>query len=502
MARAGWVDKQSPGLNYFGMRFQGVCKAIGLLLLFAAISSTRAALKLELVVTNLSKPLYVVSPPGDANRLFILLQHAGQIRIFDKQAGALKPTPFLTITALNRGGEEGLLGMAFHPGYATNGYFYLNLTPSGTSPRRTEIVRFKVQGDPATSDLADPNSRKLILTYNQPESNHNGGWLGFGPDGYLYIASGDGGGGDDRHGTIGNGQDRSNLLGKILRIDPSAEEDGDPAYTVPDGNPYKGSLSMANEIWAFGLRNPWRCSFDRATGHLWVGDVGQNTREEIDVIPAGVGGLNFGWRPREGRIQNPAYPNEVTVTPRHEPVFDYSHSLGVSVTGGYVYRGNAVPELRSKYIFADYGSGRFWTTTLQSVTTNGTTVEISAEINPTVTGTTRRVDQISSFGEDEQGELYVCDRGSDTSSTGAIYKIVSDSPVAPQVTNVERAGDDLVFSFQAAATRRYVIEASNSLGQGSSWSDVTTVAAVTTNRTVSITKAVTGDARYFRIRAE
>jgi glucose/arabinose dehydrogenase len=479
-----------------------VCKAVGLLLLFAAISSTRAALKLELVVTNLSKPLYVLSPPGDGNRLFILLQHAGQIRIYDKQSRELKPTPFLTITALNRGGEEGLLGMAFHPGYATNGYFYLNLTPSGTSPRRTEIVRFKAQGDPATSELADPNSRKLVLNYTQPESNHNGGWLGFGPDGYLYIASGDGGGGDDRHGTIGNGQSRTTLLGKILRIDPSTEDDGDPAYTIPDGNPYKGSLSMANEIWAFGLRNPWRCSFDRATGHLWVGDVGQNSREEIDVIPSGVGGLNFGWRPREGLIQNPAFPNENPVTPRTDPIFNYDRTRGVSVTGGYVYRGEAIPELKGKYIFADYGSARFWTTTLNETQTNGTTVEISTEINPVVTGTTRRLDQISSFGEDEQGELYVCDRGSDSSPTGAIYKIVSDAPVAPRVTSVEREGGDLVFSFDAAATKRYVVEASSLLGQGSSWSDVTTVAAATTNRTVSITNAVTGDARYFRIRAE
>jgi glucose/arabinose dehydrogenase len=483
------------------MRAQGVFKAVGLLIFVAGVVSTQAALKLELVVTNLSKPLYVLSPPGDANRLFILLQHSGQIRIFDKQAGVLKATPFLTITSLNRGGEEGLLGMAFHPGYATNGFFYLNLTPSG-SPRRTEIVRFKAQGDPMTSEVADPNSRKLILTYNQPESNHNGGWLGFGPDGYLYIAAGDGGGGDDMHGTIGNGQDRSTLLGKILRIDPSAEEDGDPAYTIPDGNPFKGSASMANEIWAFGLRNPWRCSFDRASGHLWVGDVGQNTREEIDVIPNGVGGLNLGWRPREGRIQNPAYPSETTVTPRHEPVFDYSHALGVSVTGGYVYRGNGVPEFRSKYIFADYGSGRFWTTTLQSVDTNGTTVEISAEINPILTGTTRRVDQISSFGEDDQGEIYVCDRGSETAATGAIYRIVSDTPAAPQVTDVQREGGDLIFSFQAAASKSFVIEASSLLGQGSSWNDVMTVASATTNRTVSVTNAVTGEARYFRIRGE
>lgn len=454
--------------------------------------SASAALKVELVVGSLARPVFVCSPPGESNRLFTIHQYSGQIRIYDRVAGQMKANAFLTIASLNRGNEEGLLGLAFHPGYRTNGYFYLNLNPGGTSPRRTEIVRFKALGDPATSDSADINSRKLILSYVQPESNHNGGWLGFGPDGYLYIASGDGGGGNDLHGAIGNAQNRASLLGKILRLDVNVPEDSPTPYAIPDGNPFKNHASYAEEIWAFGLRNPWRCSFDRETGNLWIGDVGQGAREEIDVIPSGLGGLNFGWRPREGSIQNPSFPNETPVTPAINPVTDYAQDPAASITGGYVYRGQGIPELRGKYIFADYIRARFWLTTLDASGTNGSTVEITSDLNPSP----QLVTDVVSFGEDIEGELYICDLD------GQIFKIVSEGPVPARISSAERIGSDLILQFVAAAEQGYIVEGIGALGTTEPWSEVATVPAAGTSRTVSITNAVTGDARFFRIRSE
>jgi glucose/arabinose dehydrogenase len=343
-----------------------------------------------------------------------------------------------------------------------------------------------VQGDPATSNLADPSSKSLVLSFPQPESNHNGGWLGFGPDGFLYIASGDGGGGNDVHGIPGNGQSRNTLLGKILRINVTGAE----SYTIPEGNPYSEDPSFKKEIWAFGLRNPWRCSFDRETGDLWVGDVGQDTREEIDIIPAGVGGLNFGWRPREGNIQNPygPYAQESPVTPAVGPVFDYSHSLGSSVTGGYVYRGSRIPEARGKYIFADYASARFWETTPNG--TNGTTREITSELNPTP----RQIVSISSFGEDAEGELYIC-----SLSSGRIFKIVSASPPRISLAAERAENGDLLVTFGAAAGQNYTLEASEVASMEMTWTTVTNIPAGTA-RSVTLSQPVTETARYFRLR--
>ena len=476
------------------MRIQGVFRGVLFLVLSLGIGShsqTRAALKVEQLVAGLARPVFVCSPPGDSNRLFILEQHVSRIRIFDKTSNSLLPSAFLTITGVRRGGEQGLLGLAFHPGYETNGYFYININPSGGT-NRTEILRYQAQGDPKTATNAIAASRKLILSFVQPYDNHNGGWMDFGPDGYLYISAGDGGSGDDPGNRA---QNRSSLLGKILRLDVNVPDNSPTPYAIPDGNPFKGHATYAQEIWAFGLRNPWRCSFDRETGHLWIGDVGQNTREEIDVNPSGVAGLNFGWRPREGLIQNPAFPNEDPVTPRTDPIFDYGRSLGVSVTGGYVYRGSAVPELQGKYIFADYGSARFWLTTLNDTKTNGSTVEITTDINPGRT----TVRSISSFGQDPQGELYVCELND---TNGKVFRILSEGPVPPSISALSREGDDLVFTFNAAAGQRYVIESSDLLGQESTWTDVRTLEPATTGQPVSITNAVTGEARYFRIRTE
>jgi glucose/arabinose dehydrogenase len=461
--------------------------AYGILSL-AVVFSGRAAVKVELVASGFSRPLFATAPPADTHRLFVVEQR-GRVRILDLTTKSIKTTPFLTVGNLLSGNEQGLLGLAFHPGYATNGYFYINQTVGGGGPAgHTEIARFQVQGDPAASDVADPSSKKLLLRFDQPESNHNGGWTAFGPDGYLYISTGDGGGGYDQHGGIGNGQNRMTYLGKLLRIDV---DNGEP-YSIPEGNPYRASLSLLNEIWAFGLRNPWRCSFDRETGDLWIGDVGQDQHEEIDVIPAGVGGLNFGWRAREGLIHTPSPvpSNEEPITPAVNPVYDYSHSVGQSVTGGYVYRGNAVPELRGKYLFGDYVTGRFWALTPDSSGTNGTTVEITAQINPAP----KQIGGVSSFGEDATGELYICDL-----ADGQIFRIVSaDSPGITLAASRSNNGD-LQISFNASANQAYILEGMQAFGY-TSWTTVTNVPAETA-RSITLSTPVTGEQRYFRLRA-
>lgn len=442
-----------------------------------------AGLKTELVIGGLHKPIFVCSPPGDSNRLFIVEQHTARIRIFDLAARALKPVPFMVAPNIDLENEQGLLGLAFHPSYASNGYFYVNITAADAGGR-TEILRYTAAGDPATSESADLSTKKLILSFPQPEANHNGGWTAFGPDGYLYISSGDGGGGNDQHGPIGNAQNRENLLGKILRIDV----DGGNPYAIPNGNPYKDHPTFRPEIWAFGLRNPWRCSFDPVTGHLWIADVGQSSREEIDVIPAGVGGLNFGWRPREGTIRNPSsrIPSaEEPVTEAVEPVFDYSRTFGVSVTGGHVYRGNSAPEIFGKYIFADYASARFWALTPDATGTNGTAAPITG-----LSG----VGGISSFGVDARGELYVCDH-----VDGEVFRILTDAPSIRLESAL--AGDgQFVLSFEAAAGREHVVETRAPLESGSQWLQSQVVAGAATNRLVSVTNSVTGTERYFKVR--
>ena len=374
------------------------------------------------VASGIQRPVFCGAPAGDTRRLFIVEQHTGNIRILDLASGNMLPTPLVTVENLTKDNEQGLLGLAFHPQFAKNGLFFINCTlPKGGGGGHTEIVRYKMKGDPLTTDVADPASRTTILSFDQPEANHNGGWIDFGPDAFLYIGSGDGGGGDDRHGTIGNGQALNTLLGKILRIDVNTEP-----YAIPAGNPLKADKDKKAEIWAFGIRNPWRCSFDRATGHLWIGDVGQNKREEVDVIPKGVAGLNFGWRPREGITQNPSFGNEKTVTPATPPIFDYTRERGNCIIGGYVYRGKAIPSLQGTYIFGDNGSSRIWSFTFDGMKVSNE-MERTGELNPGA-GKQRPIGNITSFGEDAAGELYICDMGN-----GAVHKIVpaGDTAVKP-----------------------------------------------------------------------
>ncbi|MGH6893082.1 MAG: PQQ-dependent sugar dehydrogenase, partial [Dongiaceae bacterium] len=285
-------------------------------------------------------PLFFTQAPGDPNRAFVVTQE-GAVYAFDHDAAAATASPFLDIRGLvtDAGGELGLLGFTFDPDFANNGFLYVNYNPnfdnSGSNPRRTTISRFEVTSDP---DSVDPATETTLLEYDQPFSNHNGGWLGFGPDVKLYIASGDGGSGGDPQN---NAQNLNNLLGKILRINP----DG----TVPADNPFVG-VAGRDEIWAYGLRNPFRASFDRVSGDLYAGDVGQGQREEVDLIDQGG---NYGWRKFEGTLvfnaSDPDPGNAIA------PLYQYGHGSGrCSIIGGYAYRGTALAARVGQYFYADF----------------------------------------------------------------------------------------------------------------------------------------------------
>ena len=346
-------------------------------------------ISLTRVAGGLAQPVTVTHAGDGSGRLFVVEQE-GRIRII--RNGAVLPAPFLDITSLvtPTGGEQGLLGLAFPPGFTSRRTFYVNYTDR-TGVGNIVIARFGLSAD---ADRADPLSRQELLNIVQPFANHNGGQLAFGPDGHIYIGSGDGG---SRGDPLGNGQNRGTLLGKILRIDVLS---GVTPYAVPAGNPF------GNEIWSYGLRNPWRFSFDRLTGDLYVADVGQDLVEEVDFQPAGSGaGVNYGWSIMEGsRCFGSTTCNTAGLT---LPVAEYLHGSGdCSVTGGYVYRGSATA-LKGIYFYGDFCSGRIW-----GLRRNGTVFETALVADTTLS--------ISTFGEDETGELYVADY-----ATGDIYRIVS-----------------------------------------------------------------------------
>lgn len=368
------------------------------------------SLQLTRVATGLTNPVFATFAPGDTSRLYIGQQN-GDIRVLNLTTGNLNPTPFMTAAqlgsanGLTTGGERGLLGMAFDPNFATNRRFYLNYT--GTSGH-TFVRSFVTQaGNP---DLVDGNTGAAnILNITQPFSNHNGGWMGFGPDGHLYIASGDGGSGNDPQN---NALNRNSLLGKMLRISPNTTSAG--GYTIPANNPLVGVAGTRGEIWAYGLRNPWRNSFDRLTGDLYIGDVGQNAREELNFQPANSpGGENYGWRQFEGTGSTGLSGQPGTATPTN-PFFQYNQgALGRSVTGGYVYRG-PLAGLQGQYFFADFVGQ-----TLMSVQFNGSPTgpfngnNVTNFINWTSIARDPNGNPItgswSSFGEDAQGNLYAID---------------------------------------------------------------------------------------------
>lgn len=355
-------------------------------------------ISLELVVDGLAAPLFATGAGDGSGQLFVVEQ-GGRIRIV--RDGQLLSEPFLDIRdRVRSGGEQGLLGLAFHPGFgAAEDRFYVNYTDRSGD---TVVAEYRRSADP---DRADPASERVLLRIDQPFANHNGGMLAFGPDGRLYIGTGDGGSAGD---PFDAGQRLDTLLGKLLRIDPEPSSSG--PYRVPSDNPFVGRAGARGEIWAFGLRNPWRFAFDRRTGQLWIADVGQDRYEEVDRAPGGLGrGANYGWARMEGRH---CYPSgEGCARPGFVlPLAEYDHSLGCSVTGGYVYRGARFPSLAGVYLFGDYCSGRLW-----GVASGG-----PDEQEPVLLAETGRT--ISSFGEDDAGELYLTDL-----AAGSLWRITAVS---------------------------------------------------------------------------
>ncbi len=387
----------SPGAHTITLRATDQNGGQGTATVQLTVTTVVASYGLLEITRNVSQPVFLTHAPGDATRLFIVEQ-TGRIRII--QNGALLPAAFLDLhDSISTGGEQGLLGMAFAPDYATSGRFVVSYTaPRGRLSGGTSVIaRYTVStGNP---NLADPASGHTLLEVEQPYENHNGGMVVFGPDGFLYIGLGDGGGGGD---PLDTGQDRSDLLGSLLRIDVS----GAAGYVVPPSNPYATGSPYAPELWNWGLRNPWRFSFDRANGNLYIGDVGQSSREEIDVAPASsAGGENYGWNALEGTAcyQSGCDPSGTVL-----PVLDYTHGIGCSVTGGYVYRGSAIPSLVGHYLYADYCSG--WVRSFQY--SGGQAVNRQDQPALSSGG------NITSFGEDATGELYLLTHG------GIVYRIV------------------------------------------------------------------------------
>lgn len=372
-----------------------------IILLLITGTSIKAQYTLQNAFPNLSfnNAVFLTHAADSTDRIFIVEQ-AGRIKVFPNSSNASSAKEYLNITdRVSSGGEKGLLGLAFHPDYETNGYFYVNYTAS--NPERTVISRFQVTNNP---DSANKNNEFQILTFSQPYGNHNGGWIGFGPnDGYLYIATGDGGSGGDPENRA---QNITVLLGKILRIDV----DGGTPYAIPPTNPFIDSTNaeVRKEIFAWGMRNPWRCSFDPVTGWLWAGDVGQYDWEEIDIIE---NGKNYGWRCYEG---NHVFDMSLCNYPEYIfPIWEYSHGAECSITGGYVYRGINVPALEGKYIYGDYCSKKVWSLEYDGINPPNNQLLLTAP------------GALTSFGVDQNNELYL------TSSNDNIYRFT------PTVTSSE-----------------------------------------------------------------
>jgi len=355
---------------------------------------------LESFATGITNPVEIVSAPTQDNRIFVV-QQSGTVKIVNAD-GSVVPENFINIsTRITFGGERGLLGMAFHPQFTTNRYFFVfynNLQGALTVSRFT--------ANASNPNTADVNSEKILLTIPKPFTNHNGGSLHFGADGYLWISTGDGGNGGDPNN---NSQNKNSLLGKLLRIDVNS---GD-TYSIPPDNPFVGT-DGADEIWAYGLRNAWKFSFDRLTNQVWIADVGQEVLEEINTVPATASGVNYGWRCYEGN--NPYNTaNCASASTMTFPVAQYDHSAGkCSITGGYVYRGSLYADLIGKYVFADYCSG-----------------QIGVLNNNTITWSTPSAgNNFTTFGEDNQKQLYVA------ASNGRIYKVTTDNLA---VTDIDRS---------------------------------------------------------------
>ncbi|MEP6594745.1 MAG: PQQ-dependent sugar dehydrogenase [Ginsengibacter sp.] len=372
----------------------------------------KTQIKLQLITNQIQSPVALGVPGDGSNRLFIC-QKEGKVWIIEK--GKVINHPFLDVSnqmvRVDPGYDErGLLGIAFHPDFKINHKFYVYYSaPSNTrgSDHKGVVAEYKVSAK--SSDIADILTKRILLEVEEPESNHNGGNLAFGPDGYLYICLGDGGGGGDRHGTIGNGQNLATLLGKIIRIGVN----GQP-YAIPKDNPFVTRKDARPEIWAYGLRNPWRFSFDRVTKQLFAGDVGQDKYEEVDIITKGG---NYGWRIKEG-LHDFKVPARATKSNLIDPIYEYDHGKGVSITGGYIYRGKAIPGLQGKYVYGDY-NGSMWLLTKTGNKWVNSDLEVGNKPNENM--------QILSWGQDEAEELYMLVSFSSSSGgKGAVYKVVKE----------------------------------------------------------------------------
>jgi hypothetical protein len=371
---------------------------------FVTVSTSVALPALRLLTNQVVEPVYLAQAPGESDRLFVVEQ-GGRIRILRNDV--LLARPFIDLTTVVTPpplGERGLLSMAFHPEYAQNGFFYASYTDTQGD---TRIVRYRVSA--TNPDSADPATASLVLGVDQPYANHNGGLVLFGPDGMLYVGLGDGGSGGDPENRA---QNLDSLLGKLLRLDVDA---GTP-YAIPADNPFVGTAGARPEIWAYGLRNPWRFSFDRATGDLYIADVGQSEMEEVNTRPASSpGGENYGWRIMEGLacyLPPNCSPAGLTL-----PVTVYGHAEGCAVTGGHVYRGTALPILTGRYLYADYCAG--WVRSFTFYKGSAVDpVDWSTELRPG--------SAVTSFGEDNAGELYIM------TASGSLYRIV------PQVANTAK----------------------------------------------------------------
>lgn len=394
----------------------------------AAESQNAAVLTTELVADGFSQPVFLTAPPGDTTRL-VVVQQTGLARLIKN--GTVQTDPFLDLTdKISTSFERGFLCLAFHPAYPDSNFIYVNYTNTSGD---LVIARYEIVS-PAY-DSAASGSGEILLTIDEPEANHNGGTIFFGPsDGYLYVSIGDGGGSGDQHGTIGNGQDTTTLLGKIIRIDVN---NGLP-YTIPESNPFVG-IAGADEIWAYGLRNPWRVGYDTDNGDLYIADVGQSSWEELNYQPGtSSGGENYGWRLMEGaHCYNPSSdcdPGGLTY-----PLTEYSSALGCSIVAGYVYRGCRIPDLRGTFFYADWCSASIWSFALTDGQVTDST-DRTGELDPPGAD---QINQPSSFGLDGAGEMYILDH-----ADGEVYKIVPADPALPSCdqanccTNPGDANDD------------------------------------------------------------
>jgi len=415
--------------------------------LAAATAAHAQSLDTQTIATGFTDPLFLTHAPGDDDRLFVVEQapfttdgRRGRVFTINRNTGDVAPDPYLAV-AVSGGGERGLLGLAFHPEFQTNGFLYLNYTDTSG---HTVIERYTQ--DPTDPTRALPDSAFTILRIPQPFANHNAGWLDFGPDGFLYIPTGDGGSSGDPQN---NAQNTNNLLGAIVRIDVDSDDfpdDPNRNYAIPNDNPFTNNPAVLDEIWANGLRNPFRCAFDAATGDLYIADVGQDTREEISVQPASSnGGENYGWRCYEGSFLYSNTPADCTnPADLTFPVYQYNHDFGRgSITGGEVYRGCAIPSLQGTYFFADFLTGEVWSFKYDGHSSVTNFTDRTAELaGPGAAGNGF---SITSFGKDALGEVYIVSR-----QNGTISRIVNadgsdNCPCTADTNNDQSVGlDDLL----------------------------------------------------------